>query len=262
MLSKTHVFIRPASVSIWGCADMPNFDVWYPLGISATIYSILTLRLWIKKLSRRLREFLGMRVDEEEKASDVQALLERRKRIRDTVRAIVEGKETRSFSSSLSLNPLMESDAITDMTSGDGLADLGRRDYHPRDAPDQTSPRRASPVCGGTNVTDALSCVTRGATFEKTAGIPDRVSLDRQKYETFVAENQELVQRYQKLLETLESLARLNKDLEEKLRIVEQKLDSLEQRTGLEIQRSDEVLRKARAEITRLLEETERRLSQ
>ena len=113
-----------------GCADMPNFDIWYPLGISATIYSILTLRLWLKRVSKRLRRLLGMRVDEEED-SDVQDSLERRARIRNTVRAIVRGEEAQSFSSSLSPNPLVESDTVTDLASED-VPDDGKRDSPPK----------------------------------------------------------------------------------------------------------------------------------
>ena len=89
--------------------------------------------------------------------------------------------------------------------------------------------------------------------------MPDRISIDRKEFQAFVAENQELVQRYQKLLDNLSSL---NKDLEKKLRFAEQKLNSVEQKVGPEVQQGDELLRKARAGIARLLEETERHLSQ
>jgi predicted nuclease with TOPRIM domain len=82
--------------------------------------------------------------------------------------------------------------------------------------------------------------------------MPDRVSIDRKEFQAFVAENRELVQRYQKLLdyqkllEKLDDLRNLNKDLEEKLRRAEQKISSLEQRAGLEVQEGDGALRKAR----------------
>jgi DNA topoisomerase VI subunit B len=102
---------------------MPNFDIWYPLGISATIYSALTLRLWLKKVSRRLRSYLGMRVGEEEKDSDFGKILELRAHIRNTVRAIVQGEEAESFASSRSPNPLMESDSVTELASEDDQAE-------------------------------------------------------------------------------------------------------------------------------------------
>lgn len=49
--------------------------------------------------------------------------------------------------------------------------------------------------------------------------MPDRVSVGRQEFQAFLAENQELVERYQKLLDKLGSLRKLNMDLEEKLRL-------------------------------------------
>ena len=46
----------------------------------------------------------------------------------------------------------------------------------------------------------------------------DRVSVNRQELHAFLPENNELVKRYQKLLERLGTLRKLNEDLEEKLR--------------------------------------------
>jgi cell division septum initiation protein DivIVA len=90
----------------------------------------------------------------------------------------------------------------------------------------------------------------------------DRVSVDRKEFQAFLADNTELVERYQKLLEKLAGLHKLNKDLEEKLRFAEQKLDTLEQKIGVDAQQADEILRKARGTIARMIEETERRLSE
>lgn len=72
----------------------------------------------------------------------------------------------------------------------------------------------------------------------------DRVSVDRKEFQAFLAENQELVERYQKLLDKLGSLRNLNKDLEEKLRLAEQKISALERKSGVEGQQGDETLRK------------------
>gem|GEM_PF-3578726 len=77
-----------------------------------------------------------------------------------------------------------------------------------------------------------------------------------------MAENKELVDRYQGLLDKLGTLRKLNKDLEDRLRLAEQKLGSLEQKAGVSIEQADDVLRKARATMARLMEETERRVSQ
>lgn len=94
-------------------------------------------------------------------------------------------------------------------------------------------------------VTSILTCSHHLSTRRRDE-MSDRVSIDRKEFQAFVAENQELVQRYQKLLEKLDDLRNLNKDLEEKLRLAEQKISSLEQRAGLEVQEGDGTLCKAR----------------
>jgi cell division septum initiation protein DivIVA len=92
--------------------------------------------------------------------------------------------------------------------------------------------------------------------------MPDRVSVDRQEFQTFLAENKQLVERYQKLVDKMNALRALNKDLEEKLHLADEKLGSIENRLGKNVQEADETLRKARATMTQLIEEAERRLSQ
>jgi predicted nucleic acid-binding Zn-ribbon protein len=90
----------------------------------------------------------------------------------------------------------------------------------------------------------------------------DRVSVDRKEFQAFVAENQELVKRYQELLDKLNSLREINKDLQEKLDLAERRLDSLEKKAGVEVQAGDDRLRKARATMAQLEKETERHLSE
>jgi predicted nucleic acid-binding Zn-ribbon protein len=90
----------------------------------------------------------------------------------------------------------------------------------------------------------------------------DRVSVDRKEFQAFVAENQELVNRYQELLDKLNSLREINKDLQEKLDLAERRLDSLEKKVGVEVQAGDDRLRKARSTMARLEKETERQLSE
>ena len=90
----------------------------------------------------------------------------------------------------------------------------------------------------------------------------DRVSVDSREFQAFLADNSELVERYKKLLDTLSSLRKMNKDLEEKLHSAEQRLNLLEKKTVVETEQADEILRKARAAIARMMEETERRLSE
>lgn len=90
----------------------------------------------------------------------------------------------------------------------------------------------------------------------------DRVSVDRKEFQAFVAENQELVKRYQELLDKLNSLREINKDLQGKLDLAERRLDSIEKKAGVEVQAGDDRLRKARATMARLEKETERHLSE
>ena len=89
----------------------------------------------------------------------------------------------------------------------------------------------------------------------------DRISVDRKEFQAFVVENQELVKRVQELHEKLNSLREVNKDLEQKLDLAEQKLNSLEKKVDTEVQMGDDTLRKARAAMTRLIEEADRHLS-
>jgi predicted nucleic acid-binding Zn-ribbon protein len=90
----------------------------------------------------------------------------------------------------------------------------------------------------------------------------DRVSVDRKEFQAFVAENQELVKRYQELLDKLNSLREINKDVQEKLDLAERRLDSLEKKVGVEVQAGDDRLRKARATMAQLEKEAERHLSE
>jgi predicted nucleic acid-binding Zn-ribbon protein len=78
--------------------------------------------------------------------------------------------------------------------------------------------------------------------------MPDRVSIDRQEFQAFVAQNQELVKRYQELLDKLNSFRDINKGLQDRLDLAEQKLNSLEKKVGVEVQVGDDTLRKAREE--------------
>jgi hypothetical protein len=45
---------------------LPNFDVWYPLGISATLYSIMTIWLAVRRFVKRVRKMLGWPIKEKE----------------------------------------------------------------------------------------------------------------------------------------------------------------------------------------------------
>jgi coenzyme F420-reducing hydrogenase alpha subunit len=76
---------------------------------------------------------------------------------------------------------------------------------------------------------------------------PSRFSIDRQEFEAFLAENQQLVERLEKLFEKMDALESLNKSLEEKLRAKEQKLDLTAGKGGVGLQEADEALLCAKA---------------
>jgi predicted nucleic acid-binding Zn-ribbon protein len=90
----------------------------------------------------------------------------------------------------------------------------------------------------------------------------ERVSVNSQEFQAFLAENKQLVERYGRLLDRVTELNKANKELGAKLRLTQEKLNMLEQRMGADIQQADETLREARTTIARLLEEADRRLSE
>ena len=89
----------------------------------------------------------------------------------------------------------------------------------------------------------------------------ERISVSTKELQGFLADNQQLMERYEKMLNRLTVLDRLNKELEEKQRQTEAKLKLIEQRNEGDIQKADETLRKARATIARLIKETDLRLT-
>jgi len=91
--------------------------------------------------------------------------------------------------------------------------------------------------------------------------LSERISVSTKELQGFLADNQQLMERYEKMLNRLTVLDRVNKELEEKQRQTEAKLKLIEQRSEGDIQKADETLRKARATIARLIRETDLRLT-
>jgi predicted nucleic acid-binding Zn-ribbon protein len=90
----------------------------------------------------------------------------------------------------------------------------------------------------------------------------ERVTLNRKEFESFLTENQALVERSQKLLEKIDALESMNKQLREELRTSKEKAESLEANLNVNMRQTDETLRKARDTMARLLRETEKRVSE
>jgi len=88
----------------------------------------------------------------------------------------------------------------------------------------------------------------------------ERVTIERKEFESFLAENQKLIDRSQALMSTLDRLEKENRQLRDELEVSRTKLRTLESNVAA-MQQSDDALRKARNEIARLIEETDKRVS-
>jgi len=85
----------------------------------------------------------------------------------------------------------------------------------------------------------------------------DRVSVDRKEFEAFIEENQQLVERYEKMVEKVAELTKLKEDLEGKLKALE-KSNANEREAGTV--EADEILRRKRAVVERLIREIDRQV--
>jgi len=85
----------------------------------------------------------------------------------------------------------------------------------------------------------------------------DRVTVERKEFEDFLAENQKLIDRSQALMNTIDKLERENKQLREELDASRARLQVIESN----VRQSDNSLKKAKSEVSRLIEEADRRLS-
>ena len=88
----------------------------------------------------------------------------------------------------------------------------------------------------------------------------ERVTIERKEFESFLAENQKLIDRSQALMSTVDRLEKENKQLRDELEVSRAKLRTLESNVAA-MQQSDDALRKAKNEIARLIEETDKRVS-
>jgi len=88
----------------------------------------------------------------------------------------------------------------------------------------------------------------------------DRVTVERKEFESFLAENQKLIDSSQALMGTIDRLEKENKQLREELEVSRARLRALESNMA-GMRQSDDALKKARNEIARLIEETDKRVS-
>ena len=88
----------------------------------------------------------------------------------------------------------------------------------------------------------------------------ERVTIERKEFESFLAENQKLIDRSQALVGTIDRLEKDNKQLRDELEMSKARLRSLETDVA-DMRQSDDVLKKARSNIARMIEEADKRTS-
>jgi predicted nucleic acid-binding Zn-ribbon protein len=88
----------------------------------------------------------------------------------------------------------------------------------------------------------------------------DRVTVERKEFESFLAENQKLIERSQALMNTIDRLEKENKQMRDELEASRERLRTLESSMAA-MRQSDDALKKARNNIARLIEETDKRTS-
>jgi len=88
----------------------------------------------------------------------------------------------------------------------------------------------------------------------------DRVTVERKEFESFLAENQKLIERSQALMSTIDRLEKDNKQLRDELQVSMARLRAIESNMA-DMRQSDDALKKARNNIARLIEETDKRIS-
>jgi len=88
----------------------------------------------------------------------------------------------------------------------------------------------------------------------------DRVTVERKEFESFLAENQKLIDRSQALMGTIDRLEKDNKQLRQELEASRARLKALESDMAA-MRQSDDALRKASAVIARLIEEADKRIA-
>jgi predicted nucleic acid-binding Zn-ribbon protein len=89
----------------------------------------------------------------------------------------------------------------------------------------------------------------------------ERITVDRKEFEAFLVDNQSLMDRCQQLVKRIDEVEKVNKQLQEDLQASKAKVESLEANLGAGSRQMDDSLRKTRETITRLIRETDKRVS-
>jgi predicted nucleic acid-binding Zn-ribbon protein len=86
----------------------------------------------------------------------------------------------------------------------------------------------------------------------------DRVTVERKEFESFLAENQKLIDRSQALMNTIDRLEKENRQLREELEASRARTQLFESSA----RQSGDSLKKARSDLSRLIQEADKRLAQ
>jgi predicted nucleic acid-binding Zn-ribbon protein len=91
--------------------------------------------------------------------------------------------------------------------------------------------------------------------------MPDRITLDRKEFESFLADNQALVDNSQKLMKKIDELEKANRQLGDELQAARAKLESVQSNFANSAREADDTVRNARETMTRIMQEADKRLS-
>ena len=90
-----------------------------------------------------------------------------------------------------------------------------------------------------------------------TSLMSDRVTVERKEFESFLAENQKLIDRSRELMSTIDKLEKENRQLKEEL----EALRASRQVAESSARQVEDSLKRARNDISRLIEEADKRVS-
>jgi cell division septum initiation protein DivIVA len=90
--------------------------------------------------------------------------------------------------------------------------------------------------------------------------MPDRITLDRKEFESFLADNQALVDNSQKLMKKIDELDKVNRQLGDELQAAKAKLESVQSNFANSAREADDTLKRARETMTRIIQDADKRL--
>jgi cell division septum initiation protein DivIVA len=82
----------------------------------------------------------------------------------------------------------------------------------------------------------------------------------KDEWNDFLKQNELLIQRYEALARKVKELTKENSLLREKLELAEEKLRAFQEKVELDIKESSQILQRRSAEMSRLLQQTEKEL--